>query len=107
MSLHTPHAGLHDEAPPASASASTGRVSDKSALAGSSVLIVGVGGLGCPAALALAAAGVARIGLVDHDVVSLDNLARQILPPNRRRRSPEGGLGCGFHFQAIRRGSCG
>lgn len=54
-------------------------MSGKSVLADSSALIVGVGGLGCPAALALAAAGVARIGLADHDVVTLDNLARQIL----------------------------
>ncbi len=79
MSLHTPHAGLPDAAPPPSTSASTGRVSDKSVLAASSVLIVGVGGLGCPAALALAASGIGRIGLADHDVVTLDNLARQIL----------------------------
>ena len=54
-------------------------MSDESALARSSALIVGVGGLGCPAALALAASGVGRIGLADHDAVTLDNLARQIL----------------------------
>ena len=49
------------------------------ALRKSSVLIVGVGGLGSPVALYLAAAGIGRIGIIDRDVVSLSNLQRQIL----------------------------
>ncbi len=44
-----------------------------------SVLIVGAGGLGAPAALYLAAAGVGRIGLVDFDAIDITNLQRQVI----------------------------
>jgi len=49
------------------------------ALKGAKVLCIGAGGLGSPAAMYLAAAGVGTIGIVDFDVVDLSNLQRQLL----------------------------
>jgi len=52
-------------------------------LKNASVLCIGAGGLGSPAALYLAAAGVGTVGIVDNDVVDLSNLHRQLLHGTR------------------------
>jgi molybdopterin-synthase adenylyltransferase len=53
------------------------------------VLLIGAGGLGSPAALYLASAGVGRITLVDHDTVDLTNLQRQIAHTTARVGLPK------------------
>lgn len=54
-------------------------ISGQEKLRNASILIVGMGGLGCPAATYLAGAGIGRLGLLDHDSVSITNLHRQTL----------------------------
>lgn len=58
-------------------------------LANTSVLIVGAGGLGCPAATYLAAAGVGVLGIVDYDEVEISNLHRQFLHTEDRLGVPK------------------
>ena len=54
-------------------------ISGQKKIKNSKVLIIGLGGLGCPLLTYLASAGVGNIGLVDHDKVELSNLNRQTL----------------------------
>ncbi len=61
----------------------------QSRLLDAKVLLIGAGGLGSPAAFYLAAAGVGTIGIVDHDVVDLSNLQRQILHTHDRIGMPK------------------
>lgn len=53
-------------------------VRGQEALLDASVLVIGLGGLGCPAAMYLASSGVGRLVLADGDVVDLSNLQRQV-----------------------------
>ncbi|WP_204817562.1 molybdopterin-synthase adenylyltransferase MoeB [Corallococcus macrosporus] len=55
----------------------------------SRVLLLGAGGLGAPAALYLAAAGVGTLGIVDSDVVDLSNLQRQVIHTRERQGQPK------------------
>jgi len=55
----------------------------------SRVLVVGVGGLGSPVSLYLAAAGVGTLGLVDNDVVDVSNLQRQVVHRNENLGQPK------------------
>ena len=54
-------------------------ISGQKKIKNSKILIVGIGGLGCPLLTYLAASGINNIGIVDHDKVELSNLNRQIL----------------------------
>ena len=58
------------------------------------VLVVGAGGLGCPAAQYLAAAGIGTLGIADADVVSISNLHRQILYTPADAGKPKVSIAC-------------
>src|SRR5919205_1870294 len=53
------------------------------------VLMIGAGGLGSPAGMYLAAAGVGTLGIVDYDVVDLSNLHRQIIHGHKNLGRPK------------------
>lgn len=63
--------------------------SGQESLSKASVLIIGLGGLGSPAAFYLAAAGIGALGLLDSDTVELSNLQRQILHTTSRIGKPK------------------
>ena len=58
----------------------------------SKVLLIGAGGLGSPAGLYLAAAGIGTLGIVDDDVVDMSNLQRQILHGTSDIGRPKNGI---------------
>ncbi|RVU00649.1 molybdopterin-synthase adenylyltransferase MoeB [Mucilaginibacter limnophilus] len=60
----------------------------------SKVLIVGAGGLGCPAAQYLAAAGIGTLGIADFDAVSVSNLHRQVLYGTEEVGKPKARIAC-------------
>ena len=64
-------------------------VAGQARIAAARVLIVGVGGLGSPAALYLAASGVGQLTLADGDTVDLSNLQRQVLHTHTRIGQPK------------------
>ena len=64
-------------------------VAGQQSLMNSSVLIVGMGGLGCPASMYLAAAGVGHITIADDDVVDVTNLQRQIAHSHSKLGEPK------------------
>jgi len=53
------------------------------------ILVVGAGGLGCPALLYLTAAGIGTIGIMDPDLVSITNLHRQVLYSEKDEKKPK------------------
>ncbi len=59
------------------------------ALKSAKVLVIGAGGLGAPALLYLAAAGIGRLGVIDGDTVALSNLQRQIIHTDARQDMPK------------------
>jgi adenylyltransferase/sulfurtransferase len=58
----------------------------------SKVLIVGIGGLGCPAAENLVRAGIGTLGLIDNDIVNLSNIHRQSLFNSKDVKKPKVGV---------------
>ena len=54
-------------------------ISGQKKISSTKVLIVGMGGLGCPVSLYLSNLGISSIGIADHDKVDFSNLNRQIL----------------------------
>ena len=60
-------------------------VNGQKKISNSKVLIVGLGGLGCPLLTYLAASGVGNIGIVDYDKVEISNLNRQIFRDSKSR----------------------